>query len=475
MSRRHKRRRPSGAGRLFRSLKRGFGELAAHPVRAALLLGFSLALLWLVVTASLPYALAPSAPGAALILNPRNPAALMAKAQHVRDRLFALAGSSAEGAAPEGTEETANTLGRLPEAKTRAHSQEPPIEREALRSEIRKIAAETIKADPLNAQAFRLLGEVTGESEEVRRLMQDAVKRSRRESLALFWLLNDSFYRKDFEAALERADILLRTRPEISAYVFAYLALIAEDPKGEALLISQLAPRPSWRGQFFEALPRTLRGVNTPFLLMTALMRSGSPPSNEELAPYLDFLIAKNRDDLAYNVWLRFLPKDRLERLALLTNGSFEDTPSGLPFDWRIAPGVNAIAEVASLGAGGAHELHISFGVGRVQFPEVSQVVVLAPGHYRLEGKLRGTILAKRGLRWQLRCALGSRSLLGETEMLVGQSEEWRVFSLEAIVPAGENCAGQTLRLFHDSRSASEEFISGEVWFDDLHLQAAQP
>ena len=37
--------------------------------------------------------------------------------------------------------------------------------------------------------------------------------------------------------------------------------------------------------------------------------------------------------------------------------------------------------------------------------------------------------------------------------------------------PESGDCVGQVLRLFHDSRSASEEFISGEVWFAGLHLE----
>jgi hypothetical protein len=55
--------------------------------------------------------------------------------------------------------------------------------------------------------------------------------------------------------------------------------------------------------------------------------------------------------------------------------------------------------------------------------------------------------------------------------MLLGQSQEWRVFSLEVEIPQAEDCHGQTLRLFHDSRSASEEFIPGEVWFTGLRLE----
>jgi hypothetical protein len=212
--------------------------------------------------------------------------------------------------------------------------------------------------------------------------------------------------------------------------------------------------------------------MDTPLVLMTALEELGKPASQEEIDPYLRFLIGKDRADLAYNAWLRFLPRPQLANVGLLTNANFESAPSGLPFDWQIGSGVNAITEIVPLpGNSTKHALHVSLGDGRVQFPEVSQVVLLGPGRYRLEGELKGEISGKRGLRWQIRCASGARRVLGETEMLLGQSQQWRIFSLEAEVSQFEECRGQTLRLFHDSRSASEELLHGEVWFSDLHLE----
>ena len=342
---------------------------------------------------------------------------------------------------------------------------------DSLRSEIRRLAIRTIANDPLNARAFRLLAEAADGSDAVRLLMQEALKRSRRDAIALVWLLNDSAYRKDFQAALGHADLLMRTHPELSAYVFSCLALIAEVPGGSPLLVQELTRAPPWRASFFEVLPRHVKEPGTPLKLMIALKESGKPPTSKELAPYLTFLINKNHVDTAYNAWLQFLPETELDTLGLLTHPNFEQDPSGSPFDWHIARGVNAVAELLALGAENERALHVSFGIGRVQFPEVSQIVFLAPGKYRLEGKLRGSIIAKRGLRWQILCTSGTRRSLGETDMLLGQSQQWRAFSLEVDVPEAEDCVGQTLHLFHDSRSASEEFISGEVWFTGLRLE----
>ena len=59
--------------------------------------------------------------------------------------------------------------------------------------------------------------------------------------------------------------------------------------------------------------------------------------------------------------------------------------------------------------------------------------------------------------------------------MLLGQSQQWRVFSFDTEVPHLSECPGEILRLVHNSRSASEELLSGEVWFSDLRLTRVLP
>jgi hypothetical protein len=429
-------------------------------------------LAWLVLTKSLPFALATSSPDLALALNPANPDALIAKAQQIRSELIAQGSPVPEQSQGEGVaaaSQRSDPIARSSKANDGGPG-EPHKEREVLQNEIRELATRVLAKDPLNAAAYRLLAEMTPDSDQVRILMQQAVSRSRRETVALFWLLNDSFYRKDYQASLNHADILLRTRPELADYVLAYVLFIAEDPKGLPLIVQALAKNPGWRKQFFGVLPRGIRGADLPFQLAAALKAEGRPVSASELSPLLDALIRNNRADAAYNLWLQHLSEADLSALGLLTNGSFAKPPSGLPFDWRIAPGLNASAElVPSDSAGGA--LHVRFITGRVRFPELTQVVFLAPGRYRLEGRLRGRITARRGLRWQLLCAAGARRPLGETEMLMGDAQQGRSFALDAEVPAGGDCVGQIVRLYHDSRSASEELISGEVWFEGLHLE----
>ena len=75
------------------TLKSRLSRLRANPLRFASFAALGLALFLLVLTKSLPYALALSAPDLALALNPNNPVALIAKAELVRAQLLKAKGA----------------------------------------------------------------------------------------------------------------------------------------------------------------------------------------------------------------------------------------------------------------------------------------------------------------------------------------------------------------------------------------------
>jgi hypothetical protein len=441
-------------------------DAARRPARAGSIAFIAVLFSWLVLAKSLPFALAETAPDLALRLNPNHPVALLTLADRAYARLLALPPA----------DEPATTATNVSAPETDAAVQ--PADgnagaeaREALRAEIRSLTERVIAVDRLNAHAFHLLAEVTDDPARVRALMQEAVKCSRRESAAVFWLMNDSFERSDFADVIEDADVLLRTRRQLAPAVMSYLAEVAAVPEGRALLTARLARNPPWRASFFDDFPQNVHVAGTPLDLMLALKEAGSPPSVKELAPYLNFLVSKNLTGLAHEAWLQFLPLEKLTSLGLLNNPGFADDPSGLPFDWQIARGMNAIVEFVRVRESDeGRGIRFNFGVGRVTFPEASQILMLAPGHYRLTGEFQGLMVAKRGLRWQVRCAGGKKSNLAETEMIYGHPRSPETFALDVDVPAGEDCQAQQLRLFHDARSASEELISGEILFRQLSL-----
>ena len=458
MSRRHSRWRPLRA-RAVEALS----PVSRNPRRAAVIVIVGLLLTWLVVTKSLAYALAEISPEFALWLNPNLPRALLTLANREREKLIAAhADIDATASLKMSAEE------RVPSFA--AANQNDSDERRALRAEIHALAKHAIAYAPLNARAYRMLAEVTDDPAQVRLLMQEAVKRSRRESAATFWLLNDSFERKDFADVVDKADVLLRTRPKLAPYVMNYLGQVAASPEGRQLLVPLLAGNPNWRATFFKTLPKSVRDEDTPLDLMIALKEAGSLPSTQELGPYIGALMSKERVELAYNAWLQLVAKEKLASLSLLNNAGFAEDPSGLPFDWAIKRGQNTMVDFVSLrNSDGTRALRFSFGVGRATFPETSQILLLAPGQYRLDGTFQGLLTAKRGLRWELRC-MGTKTKIAETDMLFGNPQTSQSFALEIEIPDREDCRAQRLLLYHHTRSPSEELISGEIVFRDIRL-----
>lgn len=475
-------RRPSPQRILWARTLMVLAAISLHRRRVGVFALIGACLAWLVATTTLPYALAERMPRLALWLDPQQPVALMVMANNARAALLELPAVRGTAKATEIAKSSDKARGNPQPMVTVITGAAPDANaaaRDALRAQIRALAIRAIASDPFNARPYRLLAELTDDPARVRRLMQAAVKRSRRESVAVFWLLNDSFKRADYDAVVQNADILMRTRQQLTPYVVKYLSDISMTPEGREVLAAHLARRPRWRATFFEALPQAATGpADMPLALMLALKEAGSPPPQNEFAPYLNVLVSKNMIDLAYNSWLQLMPEEKLGAAALLNNASFATDPSGLPFDWSIKHGQNTVVEFVDLrDAPGERALRFGFGLGRVRFPEISQVVLLPAGRYRLEGAFQGAMAARRGLRWEVGCTgtrtAGTKTPLVETEMIYGHPRAWQSFTLDLQVPDRADCRAQRLRLFHHSRSPSEELISGEIMFRGLRLARA--
>jgi hypothetical protein len=372
--------------------------------------------------------------------------------------------------------EASQPEGKQPEAADpveRLHSNAGDAE---LRHEVRAIARAALSHDPMNARALRILGQVAGaESDDLTasKLMQAAARRSLRESVAVFWLMRESFERKDYAATVKHADVLLRTRPQIIAHVVPTLARIAEDKDGNGALKNALAANPPWREQFFANLQKAITDARTPLDLLLSIKDAPTPPTAAELRDYLAFLVNNNFYELAYYVWLQFLPREQLASVGLLFNGGFELRPSTLPFDWQFTSGSGVTIDlVRRQDEVGGRALFVEFGLGRVDFRGVSQLVVLPPGTYRLTGQYRSRLAGRRGLEWRIICA-GAPTPLAKSEMVTGATPVWSDFAVRFTVPS-DGCRAQHIRLWLDARSASEQLVTGAAWYDGLQIARVQ-
>jgi hypothetical protein len=404
-----------------------------------------LILFWLILTRSLVAYLATVAPEAALFLRSVDPTALVTLAE------TELNFSDAEKTEPEERSRRASVASRL-------------------RAQVETALA----VAPLNARSYRLLGqlaEIDHAGRNTTSLMQAAVRHSLNESIAAEWMMRTSFADKHYPAAGYYADILLRARPQLMSYAIPVLARMVENKAAVRALADLLASNPPWRAQFFSALGATITDPRAPLEILLRLKDTAAPPTTADLQGYLLFLFQHKLYDLAYYTWLQFLPSEQMESAGFLFNGSFETRPSGLPFDWQMPQGAGFNVDIAKRpDALDKHALYTAFGQGRVNFPGVFQSVALSPGAHRFKGSFKGEIRGRRGMQWIVSCTGGA--VIGESQMILGFFPVWQSFEFTFTAP--DDCPSQSVRLVLAARSASEQLVSGSIWFDDLSIERQQ-
>ena len=340
--------------------------------------------------------------------------------------------------------------------------------------DIAAYAKRALAADPLNAQAIRILGQaaiLSGDKVEAARLMTAALQRDVHEYRAAAWLLQDSFERGDRPGMAKYAETLLMTNGATRPYVAQVLAKLAEDAAGRKELVRLLAGNPPWRGMMLGMLPVRSPDARTVFMLLQDLKDTPNPPTPKDVSTYLTFLMTNKLYDFAYYVWLQFLPPEQLHSLGLLNNGTFETPLAGGPFDWTLAEGSGSTVKIETTQNPDGHALYVEFGLGRITFGGVKQTLMLGPGAYKLNGAYKGEMRAVRGLEWRVTCLAKTTAPLAATEMFTRAAPGWTPFEMIFTVPA-EGCVGQTLSLVLNARLQSERILSGSLWFDDLAIAA---
>jgi len=401
-----------------------------------------LALCWLVVSHSLVAYWSATAPQTALFLRSKEPKALVALAD---------AELNDKGAQEDDKQLTPERLRRLREQVQAA-----------------------VMTDPLPSRAYRLLGQIAelqGFANEAEKFMRAATRHSLNESFAVYWMMRKNFERKNYAATAYYADALLRSTNRIDV-TLPVLARMSEDKTGKREIEKLLSANPSWRSSFFSALGGYVTDARTPLELFFSLKDTPASPTAEELNAYQAWLIKHDLYDLAYYVWLQFMPSEKLEGVGFLYNGDFEAHPSGAPFDWQWPASKNVIADFVSRPQNSLdHALMIEFGPGQVEFPTINQVIMLPPGPYLFKGSLMGDVVGPRGLQWSVSCIKGGT--IGQSEMILGSFGNWRNFKFPFTVP-DSGCVAQSLQLTLAARSASEQLVSGEIWFDDISISRKQ-
>lgn len=268
---------------------------------------------------------------------------------------------------------------------------------------------------------------------------------------------------------------LVEHYPDTRERAFPVIADLLAAKEQASALNAIIAANPEWLGPFIVSSCR--RGVD-PAALVPLFMRrvADARARPAETACLVDSLRGAGRWEEAYQVWINTLPRERLDDIGYVFNGSFEFAPSGIGFDWMPARQpereVGHSVEFSRItGGAGKRSLKVSYNGKRQVGSPIAQYLALTSGRYELRGVGRSDgMRVGRGVHWTVRCVgpAGAGAAIATSERFTGSSE-WRAFETAFSVEPG--CRGQILQLEPSNVEESAAYLTGAAWFDDLALR----
>ena len=337
----------------------------------------------------------------------------------------------------------------------------------------REIAIAALREEPLSFEAFRQLARSAQQGDDPRRaqvFLTEAYRRSYRDPDVALQLLSDSLRRADYPAALNQADGLIRSMPDLLNVLMPIMVAIGDQQTGKWALVELMKRNPPWRQRFLEPLGSSAKNIATFKEIYDASRSSTNPLSRAELREFIYTLIVNNDIDQALSIWYGFLPQEQLHGLKFVYNGRFELPINDVPFNWTIGRDVEASVKVEPISdKSGRNGLRVGFSGRRTEFKHFYQFLALTPGKYKLTGNFKSEDFQHaRGLIWRVYCGPSATQLIGQTSNLKDGSH-WRRFDTTFEVPS-DRCTAQRLQLELDARIPSEQLTSGAAWFDDIAI-----
>jgi tetratricopeptide (TPR) repeat protein len=340
-------------------------------------------------------------------------------------------------------------------------------------------AAESLLArayaqNPADARPLATLAGIVqakGEQERADALMKTAVSLMPADPGIQMQAASHAIARGNLEQAMEHWSRAMETDPAATKQMFSVLLKLAEDPRTRLAFRPFAASPPSWWEAFFAEVARRALDVETVRVLYALRSESPQTPLTEpERQAYVARLQKEGRITEAYIDWINGLSRAQRGELGLIHNGGFELEPTNWGFDWQVRTQRGVVVDRAqTYGVDGSKALHLLFEGYDRRYQDISQLLFLDPGPYRLSGRVRTDSLETQGgLKWIVRCLIPEAQDLGESDRFLG-ANQWRDFDVEFEVP--ESCKLQEIRLVSAGKRSFEHQISGGAWFDRMAIR----
>ena len=196
----------------------------------------------------------------------------------------------------------------------------------------------------------------------------------------------------------------------------------------------------------------------------------------EERAGVINHYLRSGDIDRAYAAWLSSLSEEELKDVKRVYDGGFKHPVRGLRFDWTVKPADGLAYRLFPRNTASMDQtLQLEFQDFAGGVSNLSQILRLRPGRYRLSGEVRFEGFASpTGLVFRLYCLNGGEARsLDETSPLP-QSTQWIDFEKTIQVPAAD-CNSQLLQLESKAKLSNEQITRGMVAVDALNIDKLQP
>ena len=248
-------------------------------------------------------------------------------------------------------------------------------------------AGEAVESDPLHPSSTALLGAAhlsNGDTARAEAAFRVAARLGWREPATQLYWYEAALQSGDMPRAAERADALLRTRPDFPG-TNQMLAALESSAAGRAALIRRLADRPAWLDLYL----RADESVGDEILdrrsaVLADLAAVGTRLGCEAVTPFAKGALERGARRQAESVWIGHCPGASLT--GGLADGGFEkfgrDEES--PFGWRGQLSGDVTLRSAERGPENrALQIRNKAAVSRLV---LRQALSLEPGDYRLSG-----------------------------------------------------------------------------------------
>jgi len=325
-------------------------------------------------------------------------------------------------------------------------------DRRAVPSSAFSLMKDAAAKSPLAPEPFLVRGveqQLAGENAKAQSAFEAAQWRDPRSLPAAYFLADRYLMVGNIDRGLAEVAALARLAPNGASAVGPYLAAYARNPRNWPALRRMFHNNPRIAEP---ALVNLAVDIETVPAVLALADPHESAAHAEWLAPLLRTLIDAGQYSRARHIWARV---SGVTSNTLIHDASFSDKAAPPPFNWSLTSSAVGLAEREPGG-----RLHAVF-YGQEDGILATQLLLLAPGSYRLSMGLVGGPVNAKALTWSLWCDKAAAPIGSVT--LDAATRGWRFD-----VPSG--CAAQWLKLSGASTDIPQQ---ADVTIADLRLERA--